>query len=158
KRDTHALQHCFGVRSPDELTIVSQSLTSSGSALQLVCLARGTGTIADSGGRLKTYCFLLKNVFRYGRRFCSSGVPCLAATPATSSTAHTSSDVVTDIQRPAKKFRRDVIPLGNQIVALLGERNNSNGIRFHFDFQSRLVGDVTQRFAEWNIIQRNGDA
>src|SRR5207253_3507818 len=88
-------------------------------------------------------------------RLSSSG-RCVSALPTT--TGDTTSDVVTDIERAAEKFRRDMIALGDQIIALLGERDNRNGIRFYFDFQSRLIGDVAQCFAKGNVVERHSDA
>src|SRR5262245_2559850 len=133
KRDAHALQHCFGIRSTNELTVVGQSLASSGGALQLVCLARSTGTIAHSGGTLETNCLFLNHIFRHGRRFSNSGVSRLTSTPATGSTSHTTADVVANIQRSAEKFRRHMISFRDQVVALLRERNDSNCIGLDLD-------------------------
>ena len=120
-----------------------------------VCLACSASAGADSGSGLKTHCLLLKNISRHGWRLFNSGIRCQH--PA-ATTGQITSDVVTDIERAAEKFRRHVISLCDQIVALLGERNNSNGIRFDFNLQSRLIGDVTQRFAKWNVIQCHSDA
>src|SRR5262249_42933727 len=130
KRNAHALQHCFRVCSPHELTIVQQSLASTGSALQQVRLARGTGAGARSGSGLETYRLFFNDVLRHGWRLSNSGR--CASTLATA-TGYTTADVVTDIQRTAEKFRWDVIPFRDQVVALLAERNNRNGIRFHLD-------------------------
>src|SRR5205814_678555 len=144
KRNAHAFQHRYGIRSSNELTIVEQSLASTGSALQLVCLACAAGASASSGSSLETHCLLLNNIRRHGWRFSYS---CSCASPlSATTTSDVTSNVVTHIERTAEKFRRHVIPLCDQIIALFGERNNSHGIRFDFDLQACLIGDVPQRF------------
>src|SRR5947207_1172777 len=114
KRYTHTFQHRYGIRSPDELAIVHQSLASAGSALQLVGLARSTGASTSSGSSLEAHCLLLKNVSRHGRRLSNSGS---CASPLTTTTSDATPDVVTDVEWTAEKFRRHVIPLCDQIVA-----------------------------------------
>src|SRR5439155_8981151 len=98
---------------------------------------------------------LLNDVLSDRRRLSSSG-RYVSALPTT--TGHTTSYVVTDIERAAEEFRRHMIALCDQIVALLGERDNRNGIRFYFDFQSGLIGDVPQCFAKGNVVERHSDA
>ena len=73
-------------------------------------------------------------------------------------TAHITPNVVADVERSAKEFGWHVISLRDEIIALFGERNNGHCIGFHFNFQPRLVGDIPQRFAKWNIVQRDRDA
>src|SRR5213078_3223989 len=118
KRDTHAPQHRDRVCPAHELTIVQQSLAGTGSALQLVCLTRGTGTGAGTGSGLKSYCLLLNNISRHRWRLSDSGG---CASPLATTAGHATSDVVAHIERAAEKFRRHVIPFRNQIVALLAE-------------------------------------
>ena len=130
KRDTHAPQHRDRIRSPNELTIVQQSLAGTGSPLQLVCLTRGTGTGAGAGSGLKSYRLLLNNISRHWWRLSNSG---RCASSLATTAGHTTPNVVTDIKRTAEKFRRNVISLRNQIVALLAERYHRNCVRFHFD-------------------------
>src|SRR3954453_17960869 len=118
KYDAHAFQHRYRVCTAHELAIVHQSLASAGSALQLVGLARSTGASTSSGSSLEAHCLLLKNVSRHGRRLSNSGS---CASPLTTTTSDATPDVVTDVEWTAEKFRRHVIPLCDQIVALLGE-------------------------------------
>src|SRR5437773_3720362 len=154
KRDTHAPQHRYRVCSAHELAIVQQGLASRGSTLQLVRLAGGTGAGSNTRSALKTYCLLLNDVLCHRRRLSNSG---RRASSLATTTGQATSDVVTNIEWTAEKFRRHVISLCDQIVALLAERNESNGIWFHLDFQRSLSGDVPQGFAERNVIQSQCD-
>ena len=64
---------------------------------------------------------------------------------------------VTNVERAAEEFRRYVIPFRDQVVALLGERDQGDSIRLDFDLQPGLIRDVTQRFAKGNIVQGHCD-
>ena len=68
------------------------------------------------------------------------------------------SNIVTHIQGATEEFRRNAISLRDEIIGLLAERDERNGIGFHLNLQSRLVGHISQRFAQWNIVQSHGDA
>src|SRR5262249_5716025 len=94
KRNAHAFQHGYCVRSPNELAIVLQSLPRSGGALHLICLARRTDTVARSRGSLETDCLLLNDVLRHRWRLSNSS---RRASSLLAPTRYVSSDVVTHI-------------------------------------------------------------
>src|SRR3954451_22234700 len=94
KRDTHALQHCFGISSPNELTIVQQGLPSAGSSLHLVRLTHGASAGAGARSGLKTHCFLLNNVRCNRWRLVNSGH---SASARVATARQITSNVVTNI-------------------------------------------------------------
>src|SRR5262249_18371974 len=106
---------------------------------------------SNSGGGLKTYCFFLNLLLSNRRHLRVSTLSALA-------TGHLGSKIVADVQRTAEKFRRHMISLCDELVALFAQWNNSDCIRFYFDFQACLIGNVTEGFTKWNIVQRHGDA
>jgi len=64
----------------------------------------------------------------------------------------------TNVYTGVDESGRNPILFGDEVVALFRDRNNRNGIGFDFHFQTSLACDVTQCFAERNLVERYRDA
>src|SRR6266481_949485 len=112
-------------------------LSSADSPLHGICCTRSSGAGTDSRGGLETHVLSLNDLLSDGCRLCRTTLP-----SRTLATTQASFEIIPHVQRTAEKFRRNVICPREQLVTLLGDRDNRYRISLHFDFQSCLSCDV----------------